>query len=391
LTITAAAAFSFQPPFYGAFYTQATGLRLANPNQVSTDNGQTWSQYSPALKFQTNLPYGYRRDRLTSALDTHTGRIISIFNALDTPALDPKAHEPKIAKQNYYLRYRISVDAARTWLFDEPIIQRGPFNPHHPIDGVWLGTNAIYLGDVGCLPLITRSGKILVPAQTTPATADGKLYNPTGGLTYTDVRVLIGTWTTGNRLQWTTSTRVSGDPARTTRGLIEPTLAQLPDGRILMIMRGSNGGKTDPHHQLPSYKWTSVSTNEGRTWSKPEPLMCDDGSPAFSPSSMSALLMHSTGRCFWAGNLTATNPQGNLPRYPLVIGEIDPKTLRLIRKTIVTVDTHRPEDDAQGRLDISHLTMFEDRRTHQIVMTYPRAHNAYKSREWRTVRLQLKK
>ena len=387
LTTAAASAYSFEPPFYGALYSECAGSLLVNQGQISANNGRTWSELAPKLNFETNLPYGFRRNAITSVLDRNTSRVVTIVNALDTPGLDPKAHEPKVAQQTYYLRYRVSVDGGRTWLFEEPIVQKGAFDGQHPMDGVWVGTNAIYLGDVGSIPLVTRSGKILVPAQMTVMDSAGKLFNPTGGHTYTDVRVLIGSWTNDNRLEWTVSEPVRGDPARTTRGLIEPTLAQFPDGRILMVMRGSNGGKSDPHHQLPSYKWFSTSLDEGVTWSKPEPLLYDDGAPAYSPSSMSALLMHSSGRCFWAGNLTSTNCQGNLPRYPLVIGEIDRNTLRLLRDTVLTIDTHRPDDSARGRLDISHLTMYEDRQTHEIVLTYPRAHNAYKSREWMTVRL----
>jgi hypothetical protein len=326
---------------------------------------------------------------VTSVLDQNNGRVVTIVNALDTSGLDPKAHEPVIAQQTYYLRYRVSIDGARTWLFEDPIVQRGQFDLKHPMADVWVGTNAIYLGDAGSIPLVTKSGKVLVPAQMTVMGSGRNLYNPTGGHTYTDVLVLIGRWTKNNRLEWDISQRVSGEPSRTTRGLIEPTLAQFPGGNILMVMRGSNGGKADPHYRLPSFKWIATSTDEGATWSKPEPLVYDDGAPVYSPSSMSSLLLHSSGRCFWAGNVTATNCQGNLPRFPLIIGEIHPKTFRLIRSSVVTVDTHHSEDDAQGRLDISHLTMVEDRRTHEIVITYPRAHNAYKSREWRTVRVRV--
>ena len=33
---------------------------------------------------------------------------------------------------------------------------------------------------------------------------------------------------------------IKANPARATRGMDEPTLAQLADGRILVVMRGSN-------------------------------------------------------------------------------------------------------------------------------------------------------
>ena len=165
----------------------------------------------------------------------------------------------------------------------------------------------------------------------------------------------------------------------------------MEDGRILMVMRGSNGGKFDPHDQLPSYKWYAISNDGGETWSKPEPWCFEDGKTFFSPSSMSSLFKHSSGRCFWVGNMTPVNCQNNLPRWPLVIGEVNPANLKLIRSSLLTVDTQREEDLSKGRLDISHMTMIEDRETKEIVLTYPRNTNTYKNTEWITVRFSVSK
>ena len=288
------------------------------------------------------------------------------------------------------MRYRVSVDGWRSWLFDEPIVQAGGFTARHPFEGSLGWQNALYLGDLGCIPIVTRTGKVLVPAQMTPLGPDGKLWNPGGGWTYTDVLVLIGTWTKDRRLAWHASQRVIGDPKRSTRGMIEPTLAEFPDGRILMVMRGSNGGKADPRQELPSYKWFAVSQDGGETWSTPAPWTFADGQPFFSPSSMSTLFRHSSGRHFWAGNLSEQNCQGNLPRWPLVVGEVDPRSLMLIRSSLLTVDTRRGEDKDRGRLDLSHLTLLEDRGSREIILTYPRSYNAYKSNEWATVRLGVR-
>ena len=189
---------------------------------------------------------------------------------------------------------------------------------------------------------------------------------------------------------WRASQRVAGDPKRSTRGLIEPTLAELRDGRVLMVMRGSNGGSADPRFQLPSHKWFSVSKDGGGTWSAPQPWTFDDGLAFFSPSAMSALFRHSSGRCFWAGNVSEGNCQGNSPRWPLVVAEVEPKKPSLMRSSLLTVDTEGPEDKARGRLDLSHFTLLEDRQTKEIVLVYPRFHNAYKSSEWVTVRLAVR-
>jgi hypothetical protein len=204
------------------------------------------------------------------------------------------------------------------------------------------------------------------------------------------VLVLIGSWTKEHRLEWKASRRVEGDPKRSTRGLLEPTLAQFPDGPILMVMRGSNGGKADPDCDLPSYKWMAVSRDDGESWSAPEPWTCDDGRPFFSPSSMSRLFRHSSGRWFWVGNLSAENCRAGLPRWPLVLGEVSPQSLKLIRASLLMVDTEQPDDKSQGRLDLSHLTLVEDRETKEMILAYPRSHNAYRTREWATVRVAVK-
>jgi hypothetical protein len=381
-----------RPGFYGAIYAERAGVRLLNAagTRLSEDNGRTWEALTPKPNFGAGLPGGYRRNPVVSVLDAKTGRLITIVNALDTPGLDPKINEPPIALKTYYLRYRVSNDGGRTWLFDEPIIQAGDYTPQHPFDNLVIGKNGIFLGDCGSKLIITRAGRVLVPAQMTFTDSDGELANPGGGWTYTDAVILIGTWNEAGRLEWKASQRIQGDPERSTRGMIEPTLAEFPDGRILMVMRGSNGGKLDPKFELPSHKWFCVSKDGGKAWTKPQTWTYDDSKPFFSPSSMSALLRHSSGRYFWAGNLSSANCRGNSPRWPLVIGEVDTNSLRLIRTSVLVVDTLRPEDRTRGRLDLSHFTLVEDRTNGQIVLVAPRAHDSYKSYEYATIRIAVK-
>jgi len=76
-------------------------------------------------------------------------------------------------------------------------------------------------------------------------------------------------------------------------------------------------------------------------------------------------LKHSTDRYLWIGNMSNTNCQGNSPRYPLVIGEVDPKDLRLIKSTLLVVDTKRPDESG---VNLSHWWGFEDRPTRDIVI-----------------------
>ena len=144
--------------------------------------------------------------------------------------------------------------------------------------------------------------------------------------------------------------------------MVRMQLIPLPDGRLLMVLRGSNDRKPE----LPSYRWFSMSSDGGRRWTTPVPWTYTDGERFCSPSSCSRLLRHSSGRLFWLGNITPTNPRGNRPRYPFVIGEVDLRTGLLRRDTVRTIDTLQDGEDT--RLSLSNFYAREDRRTREIAV-----------------------
>jgi hypothetical protein len=375
------------PGFYSAYYTQPTGLEMIGPYGLSSDAGRTWSSFAPTPDFSVGLPYGYQRNPFPGVVDPISGRIVMLFNALDTPGLDPNEIEPPIAEKAYYLRYSVSTDAGRTRLFNETVVQNGYTEPN-PFAGVYTGQNGIYLGDIGSTPIFTSSGNILVGAQVGLLDANGELTYPGGTVTsYTDVVPIVGTWGQNNRLNWSVSQRVAADPARSTRGMIEPTMAEMPDGRILMVMRGSNGGSLDPNFDIPSYKWSSVSSDGGHTWTEPEPWTYDTGEAFFSPSSMSSLVKMSNGRVFWTGNINPTNSAANDARWPLVLGEVDPITLKLKKNTLQTVDTFKPGDSAApSQLNIGHVRAIEDRLTGDLLLGVLRTNDGYDTTVMNTYR-----
>jgi hypothetical protein len=231
--------------------------------------------------------------------------------------------------------------------------------------GVTVGRNGVMIGDNGSEPIVTRGGRLLVPVQIFPVGHDGKYVNPGGGYTYSEAFVLIGAWATDPadlRITWELSPAIPCDPQRSTRGAVEPTIAQFPDGRILMVLRGSNDVKPD----LPGYRWYTVSRDEGDSWDPVRPWTYADGSPFYSPSSMSQLLRHSNGRCYWLGNICPRNPLGNGPRYPLVIGCVDPGSLLLRRETVAIVDDRAPGE--HEAMTLSNFHAHEDRVTGDIVL-----------------------
>jgi len=77
-------------------------------------------------------------------------------------------------------------------------------------------------------------------------------------------------------------------------------------------------------------------------------------------------LRHSTGRLFWLGNILPTNPTGNRPRYPFVIGEVDRISGALQRETVTVIDDRGPGDGEL--LSLANFYAREDRETREIVL-----------------------
>lgn len=337
--------------------------------RFSTDNGRTWSEWE-SVSFITRTPTGVHRQYAQPGwADPETERLLVMVLEGTLPTDNPLE-----GMKHWVLRYRVSLDGGRTYAVDEQVIQNGDYTPDHPLEDVWVGKNSFMIGATTCRPIRTRHGHFLVPVQITPLGPGGEYYNPGGGYTYHETAVLIGKWQEDHRVLWDLSERVANDPAKSTRGCVEPTIAEMPDGRILMVIRGSNDVK--PH--LPGYKWYAISNDGGRHWTKPKPWTYSDGSHFFSPSSCSQLLRHSSGRYYWLGNISPDNPRGNSPRYPLVVGEIDPRSMLLVKDTVSEIDTRQPGEDAD--LQLSNFIAYEDRENGDVVLHVTRF---FHSRGWR--------
>ena len=137
--------------------------------------------------------------------------------------------------------------------------------------------------------------------------------------------VFLARWNADRKdYDWTPAARVEISPEHSARGLMEPEVAELKDGRLLVVWRGSTHGWDGSVAKLPGRKFFSVSTDGGRTLTPPAVWKYDDGSDFYSPSSIHRMIRHSvTGKLYWLGNISPTPPSGNSPRYPLVIAEVD--------------------------------------------------------------------
>jgi hypothetical protein len=347
-----------------AYYTESTGgamvsieHRFSRSDTVdaayyrySKDYGRTWG---PPIERNTGeqRPEGMlRRHPRTSIVDPKTGQFIEFWIEGILPTDNPLE-----GMQQWNIYYKVNGSV-------HELIQEGPeFNGRHSLPGVYTGKSMVMLGDVASVPIALRDGSILLPAIITTLDAAGKVYNPTGGYTYTAAVVLHGRWQ-GKRLTWMSSEVVNGNPEKCTRGMDEPTLGILADGRLIMVLRGSNDRKLS----LPGYKWVSYSNDGGFRWTEPKPWTYQNGDPFFSPSACSQLLRHSNGKLYWLGHISATNPRGNRPRYPVYVGEVDQDSGLLIRDSLVLVDDRQPGEDEILMLYSPYCR--EDRQTGQIAV-----------------------
>ena len=343
----------------------------------SRDNGRTWSEPQTIITGEKRPEGMLRRHLRCSFVDPGTGRFISFW----TEGILPTDH-PLEGMKHWHLRYSVSEDGGESDIASRQIIQSGPeFDARHPLPGVVEGKTCIMLGDLGSAPLSLPDGSILLPAQASPPGPDGHYVNPGKGFTFTDAMILRARWREDKEdkndksLQWESSTRIPGDPARSTRGWIEPTLGLLGNGRLLMILRGSN----DAMPSLAGYRWQSISNDDGQTWTDPAPWRFTDGQVFHSPSSCSQLLAHSSGRLLWLGNICPNNPRGNSPRYPLVLAEVDPETGLLIRDSVCAIDDRGPTD--QEGLTLSNFISRENRETGHLLLHLTRLF-AHQKADW---------
>lgn len=338
--------------------------------RTSEDNGRTWSDWV-LLHEEWPMQDGFSKEEIPFAWCYDPASDLVIGFDFQRLLIGPGAEaiqtlfrtgEETMFDHNLW---SLSEDNGRT--FGEPVQLRyedGPgFNPDNWAAPDYLRTNQMY-GSYSAVA--TSEGTVIYPSAAVPMEiADGGRPETVGG-----VLCFIGTWDAAEgRYAWEISEPIRVPHRVSGRGLMEPSIAQLTDGRLLMVMRGSNivfpptwEGTVDNGGHV----WTTLSSDGGRTWSEVTDLRFDTGEPFYSPSAFSVLLRHGrTGKLLWIGNIIPEPAQGNLPRYPLYIAEVDEAAPALRKDTLTLIDDRDPERDSDA-IQFSNFHAFEDRETGEI-------------------------
>lgn len=343
-------------------------------SRISEDNGRSWSEWEsiPARQVQTNpsgiftLLYGPNQ-RGTGPYDPVSNRLIKI-------SLQRIIKGEKLSGSKFWdhVFYQLSEDNGITWGKAYQLkYEEGPdFDPSDWGNQEYLNTNQMYPGNnliVLRNGTIVASSKVLVPYRDEE---DDKY--PTGYANKYYIRgyvggamSFVGKW--NNEAQnyiWKKSNSIFLPRLVSSRGLMENELCELTNGNLLIIMRGSNVQLDIT--KAPGRKWYSVSTDGGLTWGEIKDMRFDTGEQFYSPSSIHRTIRSSkTGKLYWIGNICDEIPNGNYPRYPLQIIEIDEEEPSFRKDTLTVIDERDPERDSES-LQLSNLSLLENRETKNL-------------------------
>ncbi len=325
--------------------------------RISHDDGKTWSKLTP-------LPSILTIKEKFSIIDW---KFCGIYDPASKRHIDLSIHHLRDMRQGPPRRIynhtliRLSADGGRTFGPPEMLrYEKGKdLSPENLLDPAFLKNNTGYPGQ----SIFRHSnGSLIIPVTNTkiPALIEDKPVGRTvwpekggiGGMCH------VGRWNEKTEAyDWKAGKSVWLSRDLAFNGLLEADVAELRDGRVLIVWRVTKNGKDSP-----AYKYFGVSSDGGLTFSKPEVFRYSDGSNFFSSSTFHRLFRSGkTGKLYWIGNILPkhTTIPGH-PRYPLNIAEVDEKTLGLIKETVTEIDTrHTGEGE---RLQLSNFWINESQK-----------------------------
>ena len=345
--------------------------------RTSEDNGRTWSDWELVYKqapIQGDFTQsGGPSQRGTGPYDPISGRLIKpVFQRIVKG--DPQVAMREIWSGNRlfcdHVFYQLSGDDGRTWSGAWQLkYEDGPdFDPENWGDPEYFRTNEMYIGSAAVL----SNGSVVISATVPVPYRDEKdekipsvFPNNYREGCVAGATCFVGRWDEGRQdYNWKTSNAVFLPRRMSTRGLVELDISELINGHLLLVMRGSNTG-LDPQ-ECPGRKWFSVSEDGGLTWSPVADIRYDTGEQLYSPASISRTIRSSkTGKLYWAGNIPDVPPDGNSPRYPLQIVEIDEEEPSFRKSTVTVIDDRDPERDSE-HVQLSNFSLLENRETQEM-------------------------
>lgn len=345
--------------------------------RYSYDNGCTWSPwkvvFDEAPKQKGFVMEGGPTQDGTGPLDPASGMLIKpVFQRIlkGDPGKAISSAWSDDRKFTDHGFYQLSADNGKTWDKGHLLkYEDGPdFDPADWGNPKYFRTNEMYIGGI----CVHSKGNVVL-ATTIPVPykdeEDEKIpvqfpNNYREGCV-AGAMCFVGKWDPDNKdYNWRKSNKIFLPRKISTRGLVEIDISELKDGRLLLIMRGSNVGMDSL--KCPGRKWISISNDSGMTWSEITDLRYNTGEQFYSPATFAKTLRSSqTGKLYCFLNINTIPPLGNGPRYPLQVAEIDEENVSLIKETVTIIDERNPKLDS-ANLQLSNFGLLENRETHVV-------------------------
>jgi hypothetical protein len=337
----------------------------------STNNGLSWSDF---VQVQPSNKTNY------NGVSVWEGECTSVYHDVSGLLVQLWLRQINIEGVYHNFTYiRTSNDQGRTWSQPKQLrYEEGDaFDTAKPLKATFLNHNEGYAGN----NILTRSdGSLVLCLAHANALNDPKNNSRPWRLGSICFK---GIWHANRKeYEWRPGARVEVSHDVSARGLMEPEVAELKDGRLLIVWRGSTEGWDGTTSREPGRKLYSVSIDGGSTLSSPAAWKYDDGSNFYSPSSFHRMIRHQrSAKLYWLGNISASPPSGNSPRHPLVIAEVDEEKAALKRNTVTALDDRQP---GQGDIQFSNFPLIEDRATHELILHITTFGQEKKPQDWAT-------
>jgi len=355
--------------------------------RFSKDNGKTWDQWQqdPLRLMNIKGTVWTARYRVNSLYDPQAKRTVQMF--MQRTYID----NHRTAGETYFDHtfYWISKDDGFTYGTPKllKLTEGADFDPDQPDNPDFLKKNNAYFGyNTITLQEGGLAFAVCVNAEITNEKWEKEMV---GGL-----YVFIGKWDkTKEDYSWNHYGPLAVTKAVSGRGLMEPAIVQLKDGRLVILARGSNAAWGSSRANVPGRCWYAISKDMGKTWCQITDLRYDDGEPFYVPSSFCKLIRHSqTKKLYWVGNISRELPDGNSPRYPLYIAELDENTVTLKYQSLSIIDDKDPKRHQHPDPQFSNFSLFENRQTNEfeIYLTgYGEYENIFQANSYRyTIKLK---
>ncbi len=361
--------------------------------RISTDNGRTWEEWTtdyndddggrrgrvPESKEGDELLGGcspYFHDPATGC-DVGVGSTFYYLNGHDVGyfAYWDKGEDNIRTHAYFSIRRPDGSGETRMIELEEGGADYDPANPRNP---AFLNKNRAMAGDLVRLPDGDLAFNLFPTVRLccAMAGADVNAFFPSCPDLHNGLVVVRLHWNPEkNDYEMIFSNVIMLSDLQSSRCIMEPQTVILPDGRWIIVFRGSNTQvdvwhtRTDP--TTPGFKWYVVSDDDGRTFSPPMPWHFDTCEVVYSSASISSFYRHAAnGKLYWIGNIM-DDPRiidGNNPRWPLVICEIDERYGCPIKDSLTVIDTLR-EDETHTELSNPNLLVNRETGNLEVRLT----------------------